>query len=57
MKKAGAVMVLLLVCTIYLSGCQFGGFDTLSLMRPPKATGDEANIQQILEEAGGSDLT
>lgn len=57
MKKVWSVIVLLLVCTIYLSGCQFGGFDTLSLMRPPKATGDEANIQQILEEVGGSDLT
>lgn len=57
MKKAWSVVALLLVCAICLSGCQFGGFDTLSLMRPPKATGDEANIQQILEEAGGSDLT
>lgn len=57
MKKGWMISILLAACMVCLSGCQFGGFDTLSLMRPPKATGDEANIQQVLEEVGGSDLT
>lgn len=57
MKKKGTVAILLAALMFLLSGCQFSGFDTLNLMKPPKATGDEANIQQVLEEVGGPDIT
>lgn len=54
-KKLIAVAMACLMAL--LSGCQFTGFDTLNLMKPPKATGDEANIQQVLEEEGGPDIS
>lgn len=55
--KKTLIAVAMACLMILLSGCQFTGFDTLNLMKPPKATGDEANIQQVLEEEGGPDIT
>lgn len=40
-----------------LSGCQITNFDAQNLMRPPKATGDQAEIQHVLEENSNVDIT
>ncbi len=52
-KKTAAIAGLTL--TLMLSGCSDAAFGADSMLRPPRATGDKAEIQDILsKEAGGS---
>lgn len=51
---AAAVMAM---TTLLLSGCASSGFDNTNLLRPPRTTGDKAQIQEIIEEKAGGDYT
>lgn len=42
---------------LLLSGCASSGFDNTNLLRPPRTTGDKAQIQEIIEEKAGRDYT
>ncbi|ARP49710.1 MULTISPECIES: FG-GAP repeat domain-containing protein [Caproicibacterium] len=46
-----------LTLSLLLSGCSFTGLDARSLMRPPKPTGEKANIYNLLEEKAGRNFT
>lgn len=53
MKRLAVALSLLL--TFVLSGCSALSFDASDIMSPPKATGDKAEIQKLIEhEATGS---
>ena len=52
--KAAAVAVLL---AFLLSGCSFVGLDAQTLMRPPKPTGEKADIHALLESKAGGKMT
>ncbi|MCQ4021990.1 MULTISPECIES: hypothetical protein [unclassified Ruminococcus] len=54
--KAIAITALILAGTM-LTGCASGGFDNSNLLRPPRTTGDKAQIQEIIEEKAGGDYT
>ncbi len=41
---------------IFLSGCSFTNFEMSNLMHPPKATGEMAEIQSLIEKTVGSDI-
>lgn len=50
------VFSFLLLSILILTGCSaLSGFDNPNLMRPPRATGDKAQIQEIIEEKAGGD--
>lgn len=40
-----------------ISGCSSTGFNDTELMRPPRATGEKAEIQTIIENTAGGDYT
>lgn len=54
--KAIAVTALILAASM-LTGCASSGFDNSNLLRPPRTTGDKAQIQEIIEEKAGGDYT
>ena len=43
------ICALLALC-LFCSGCSVMDLDTQNLMSPPKATGDKADIQRVIEE-------
>ena len=47
------ICALLALC-LFCSGCSVMDLDTQNLMSPPKATGDKADIQRVIEESAGS---
>lgn len=55
LKKIAAVA--LSGAVLFLSGCTSTGFDNSNLLRPPRSTGDKAQIQEIIEEKAGGDYT
>ncbi len=54
--KPLALFVLIFLCTT-LAGCTSAGFDNTDLLRPPRATGDKAQIQEVIESKAGGDYT
>ena len=46
------ICALLALC-LFCSGCSVMDLDTQNLMSPPKATGDKADIQRVIEESAG----
>lgn len=42
---------------IFAGGCSDAGFGNDTLLKPPRATGDEAKIQDIISEQAGGDYT
>lgn len=57
-KKAGAVAMSLIISgSILLGGCASTGFDNSDILRPPRTTGDKAQIQELIEENAGGDYT
>ncbi|MCH3972606.1 MAG: FG-GAP-like repeat-containing protein [Oscillospiraceae bacterium] len=48
---------LAMVLCFLLSGCSISGLDARSLMRPPKPTGEKANIYTLLEAKAGRSFT
>lgn len=56
MKRKIVLAVLLAFMTV-CSGCALIDFDTQNIMRPPRATGNKAGIQQVLEEYAGKNIT
>lgn len=53
MKKLFFIIALIM---FFLSGCSFNNFETSNLMHPPKATGEMAAIQSLIEKTVGSDI-
>lgn len=51
------VLLICLILCLMLPGCQILGFDTEDTLRPPRATGDQADIQKVLEQEEGGDIT
>lgn len=54
--KLKAAAAALLLCFL-LSGCSFVGLDAQTLMRPPKPTGEKADIHALVESKSGGKLT
>lgn len=55
MKLKAVAMALMLALT--LSGCSFVGLDAQTLMRPPKPTGEKADIHALLESKTDGKMT
>lgn len=55
MKLKAVTMALVLALT--LSGCSFVGLDAQTLMRPPKPTGEKADIHALLESKTDGKMT
>lgn len=53
MKKR---LIGLIFIMLFLSGCSFNNFETTNLMHPPKATGEMAQIQALIEKTVGADI-
>ncbi len=51
------IFVVLSAALMLLSGCADAGFGDDALLRPPRATGDEAKIQDIISEQAGNGYT
>lgn len=56
-RKLAAAAVAALMAASMLSGCTPSGFDNTDLLRPPRATGDKAEIQEVIEAKAGGDYT
>lgn len=56
-KKLKILLIAVTLTALYFtSGCSFPGFGSLdSMMHPPRATGDKAEIQKAIEEKAKSD--
>ena len=55
--KKGFLIALCCLLVAQLTGCSIFGGDTQNLMRPPKATGAKAGVQQDIEKTVGSSVT
>ncbi len=56
--KEFAVGLFAVIMTFLLSGCSVANLDSKDLMRPPKPTGEKAQIQHVIEQnAGGQKYT
>jgi len=54
-KKIKILLTLFLL--FFLSGCSLAGVDAEGIMRPPKATGEQAGIQLALEKTASGNVT
>ena len=53
-KKIKAIMVAMAVAvTAFMPGCSFVGMSDNDLLKPPKATGEKAEIQKLIESNAG----
>ena len=57
MKKRILSVIIILILMFSLSGCGMVNFNVSELMSPPKATGEKAAIQELIEEEAGSGFT
>lgn len=58
MKKLSAASLgLAIAASTLLSGCVSSGFNNSDLLRPPRTTGDKAEIQELIEQNAGGDYT
>ncbi len=55
--KNKTIAALTVICLLLLSGCSDIGFSDTNIMRPPRATGDKAEIQDIIAEQAGGEYT
>ncbi|MGN1051656.1 MAG: hypothetical protein ACI4QE_05090, partial [Acutalibacteraceae bacterium] len=57
MKKSLKItaIFLLSLCVLCFSGCSFIGLDVSELIHPPKASGDESAIQEVIDKKAGND--
>lgn len=57
MKNKVRILISILLVCVCLSGCSSLGFDNSDLMRPPRATGDRAQIQKVIDSCAGGSYT
>ncbi len=57
MKKRILLIVVAAVLLFALGGCEMVSFDVSELMSPPKATGEKADIQKLIDKEAGTDYT
>lgn len=56
-RKIAATFTAVILSALMLAGCTPSGFDNSVLLRPPRATGDKAEIQEVIEAKAGGDYT
>jgi len=56
-KKRILIMAVALCLAFFISGCDMVSFNVSELMTPPKATGEKADIQKLIEKEAGSEYT
>lgn len=56
-RWTAASVAILLTCMMLLSGCSAIGLDSKALMSPPRESGDRGEIQSLLAENAGEELT
>lgn len=54
-KKILAILLAVFITISLFSGCSSIGVSDADIMRPPKATGEKAEIQNVIEKAAGGD--
>ncbi len=54
-KSKTSIIVVLSILSSALTGCSFAGMSDSDLLQPPRATGDEAAIQSLLEKTTNGD--
>ncbi|MBE6734158.1 MAG: hypothetical protein E7563_02285 [Ruminococcaceae bacterium] len=57
MKKKILLLLLTVFLVFALCGCDAITFNVIELMSPPKATGEKAEIQKLIDKEAGSDYT
>ena len=57
MKKKILLLFLTVFLVFALSGCDAISFNVIELMNPPKATGEKAEIQKLIDKEAGSGYT
>lgn len=57
LKNSFIFITLLFIIPLNLSGCNTKAFNAEDLMAPPKATGDKADIQNLIEKETGGNIT
>ena len=57
MKKRIIILAVALIMTLFISGCDKVTFNVSELMAPPKVTGEQADIQKLIEKEAGSGYT
>lgn len=57
MKKRIIILAVAMLLTILMSGCDMVTFNVSELMTPPKVTGEQADIQKLIEREAGSGYT
>ena len=57
MKKKILLIILSALLTFALSGCDAVTFNVTELMSPPKATGEKAAIQELIDKEAGTGYT
>ena len=57
MKNRILALVAAVFMLVSLTGCETITFNVLELMSPPKATGNKADIQKLIDEQAGTDYT
>lgn len=56
-RKIAVTFMAVILAALMLAGCTPSGFDNSVLLRPPRATGDKAEIQEVIEAKAGGDYT
>lgn len=56
MPKKLKQLIILIFIMLFIPGCSFDSFETKKLMHPPKATGEMAQIQALIEKTVGTDI-
>ena len=57
MKKRILLIILAVALLFALSGCEMVSFDVSELMSPPKATGEKADIQKLIDKEAETEYT
>lgn len=57
MKKRILLTIVAAILLFALGGCEMVSFDVSELMSPPKATGEKAEIQKLIDKESGTDYT
>lgn len=57
MKKIASAICLIILTCFWFSGCSGVSFNTSDLMRPPRATGEKAGIQKIIDSTANGKYT
>ncbi len=57
LKAVAAIAVMSILLTVFASGCDLTDLSGDSILRPPKTMGDEAEIEQLIEDTADNSFT